>query len=283
MPKNLNLVKEWQSAHRAYRGFIYFGAVIAVLLVIIVILLRNIYSSPTEALFSEAVDSIIFETVLILAGAFLGSATLGFVFERYQKNFVEAGSDISKRFFEDGIVAVYESTHDPQLIQFVSAEIKSAKQEFYAIGMGLGHLVHNEMLLSDLALNLNKNDSFSVQILLGSADNQGVKARVEDEKKAHEVMNHAYDPSWVDRYKNEIESKINALVSDEAKARLKVASINTCPMVQVIKIDNLYFFSPYGTPNIRGPQSPWIVVEDIDTAKIASFLSKIIKYSGGLT
>ena len=283
MPKNPNIVKEWQSAHLAYKWFVYFGAVIAVLLVIIVVLLKNIYSSPTEALFSEAADTIIFEIVLLLAGAFLGSATLGFVFERYQKNFVEAGSDINKRFFEDGIVAVYESIHDPELIKFVSSEIKSSKHEFYAVGMGLGFLVHNEMLLSDLALNLNKKESFSVQILLGSSDNSGVNARVKDEKKAHDEVKHAYDDSWVDRYKNEIESKISALVSTEAKARLKVASIDTCPMIQVIKVDNLFFFSPYGTPNIRGSQSPWIVVEDIESAKIASFLSKIIKYCGTLT
>jgi hypothetical protein len=50
-------------------------------------------------------------------------------------------------------------------------------------------------------------------------------------------------------------------------------------MVSVIKIDNIYLFFPYGTPNVKGSHSPWIVIDgNADRSALVKFLKDIIQF-----
>ena len=50
-------------------------------------------------------------------------------------------------------------------------------------------------------------------------------------------------------------------------------------MVSVIKIDAIYLFFPYGTPNIKGSHSPWILIDgNAEGSAMVKFLKDIIKF-----
>ena len=50
-------------------------------------------------------------------------------------------------------------------------------------------------------------------------------------------------------------------------------------MISIFKIDDIYLFFSYGTPDIRGSQSPWIAIKGAsDQSEFAYFLKRNINF-----
>lgn len=279
MLDDTNLVDKWQYSQRIYRVFIYFGSIVSFLILITIIILKNVYGSATESLFTETTDSIVFEIGLLCSGAFFGSSVIGIIFDQYQKRFVQSETQIAKRFLTEGIIQVFKSASDPNLINFLLEKIANAKSEVIATGLGLGIFAHNRDILNAISSRLNEEDNFRVNIYLGSESNVGVANRIKEEKEAHARLGLNYDTKWISRYPAEIKGVLLRQVDPNARSRLKVEQVQTCPMISVIKIDNIFLFFPYGTPDIRGSQSPWLSIKgDSDRSEFAKFLRKVISF-----
>lgn len=279
MIDNKKLVEEWQYSQRLFRVFIYLGGIVAFIIIISLIVLKNLYADPTKSIFSETTDSILFEIGLLCSGAFFGSAVVGIMFDQYQQRFVQSETLIAKRFLKEGIIQVFKSANDPNLLEFLMEQVSSARSEIIAAGLGLGILAHNRDLLNNIASRLNDEDNFRVSIFLGSNDNAGVSNRINEEKVAHDKLGLNYDPSWVSRYPAEIKGVLLSQVNQSAHARLKVELADSCPMISAIKIDNIYLFFPYGTPDIRGSQSPWLAIKaDSEYSEFAKFLKRVFLF-----
>ena len=222
MYDNTDIVDDWRASQKLYRAFIRLGGSVAFLFILTIIILKNLYSSPTESMVSEVADAIIFEVGLLCAGAFLGSSLIGLIFDQYQTRFVKNENLIAKRFLEEGIIRVFKSANDPNLASFVLRLILSAKSEIIAAGLGLGLLAHNRDILNAISDRLNEEDNVKVSIFLGAADNVGVQNRIGEEKKIHLKLGLNYDDKWITRYPAEIESVLNRNVNEEAQARLRI-------------------------------------------------------------
>ncbi|WP_020586338.1 hypothetical protein [Desulfobacter curvatus] len=279
MHDNTELVDDWRASQKIYRAFVRVGGFVAFLLMLIIIVLKNLYSSPTESMISEVADAIIFELCLLCSGAFLASSLIGIIFDQYQTRFVQNENLIAKRFIEEGIIRVFKSANDPNLATFILRLIKSTKSEIIACGLGLGLLAHNRDILNAISNRLNEEDNVRVSIYFGSESNVGVQNRIKEEKECHLKLGINYDDQWVTRYPAEIESVLSRSVNNNALNRLKIKKTAVCPMLSVIKFDDIYLFFSYGTPDIRGSQSPWIAIKGTSTqSEFAHFLKRNIDY-----
>jgi hypothetical protein len=269
---------ELNSLHQ-YRTWAYWSAFVSFLVLVLFIVLRTLHHTKDLHLFSETVDTIIYETMIVASATFLATALIGIIYENFQTKIVHDDSLARERFIDEGILKVYKSSTDAKMLEFMLNEISSSKSEVIAVGLGLGILSHNYQLLDAIAERVNNVDNFRLKIFLGSANNNGVQNRIHEEKLVHDKNNLYYDDSWITIYRSEISSVLNKIIEGDCAHKLTIKEIDTCPMVSVIKIDNIYLFFPYGTPNVKGSHSPWIVIDgNADRSALVKFLKDIIQF-----
>jgi hypothetical protein len=257
----------------------YWSAVVSFLVLVLFIVLKTLHHTAQLTLFSEAIDTIIYETMIVSAGTFLATALIGIIYEKFQTKIVRDSTLVRERFVDEGILRVFKSAGDPKLLEFLQSEIGSSKSEVIAVGLGLGILAHNPQLLEAIAEKVNNIDNFRLKIFFGSSNNNGVKNRIQEEKTYHDNKNLNYDESWIQRYPSEMNGVLKSLINDNREHKFTIKEIDTCPMVSLIKIDNTFLFFPYGTPNIKGSRSPWIEVDgNADNSSMVKFLKDIIKF-----
>lgn len=277
--KKRNITKSQIDSLRQYRVWVYWSASLSIILLILFIILKTLYLPPNIALISESFDSILFEIMIVCSGAFFSTSLIGIIYEKFQTRIVHDDTLVRERFVDEGILKVYKSATDPNLLDYLLTEIINSKSEFIAIGLGLGILSHNPQLLHAISEKINKVSNYRIRVFLGSSKNEGVKNRIREEKLAHDKMQLNYDETWITRYFSEINSLLKSYVNKGFENKFQVKEIDTCPMISVLKIDDLYVFFPYGTPNIKGSQSPWILVDgEAENSSLVKYLKDIIAY-----
>lgn len=274
-----NIVKNEINSIHQYRTWAYWSAVVSFILLVLFIVLRTLKQTANLSLFSDSVDTIIYEIMIVSSGTFLATSLIGIIYEKFQTRIVRDASLVHERFVDEGILRIYKSAADPQLLEFLQNEIANSKSEVIAVGLGLGILAHNPEILETIAERVNNVDNFRLKIYYGSANNNGVKNRIQEEKLYHDKKNLNYDESWIQRYPSEMNGVLRNLIIDNREHKFTISEIDTCPMISIIKIDNTFLFFPYGTPNIKGSRSPWIEVDgNAHSSTMAKFLRDIIKF-----
>jgi len=264
---------------KRYLWFTYIGGAFFFVLLVTTIIVRVLYSDPSKALISETADAILFEILLITAGTGFGSTVVGVVIDQYQRRFGEYQEEVNRFIFQEGVSDVFRSAEDPRLIQYLLELIPDARSEMVFIGLGLGILSHNREILTAIGERLNAVQSLRVGIYLGSANNEGVKNRIHEEKAWHHENKINYDETWVTRYPAEIRSVLHRIVNGDSTDRLRVVIVDDCPMCTVMKVDDRFLFFAYGSPNIRGSQSPWIVFDGrAINSKWVRFLYDVVSF-----
>ncbi|MCE7062358.1 hypothetical protein [Dyadobacter sp. CY343] len=277
--KRQDITKSQIDSLRQYRVWVYWSAAVSFLILVLFAILKTLYASPVVSLVSESFDNILFEVMIACAGAAFSTALIGIIYEKFQTKIVHDDSLVRERFIEEGILRVFKSSTDSQLLEFMHAEIKASRSEVIAIGLGLGVLSHNYQLLEAIADKINSVDNFRLKIFLGSSENNGVINRIKEEKLTHDKNKLNYDESWIKRYPSEITGVLNGFISDKCKYKFVMKEIDSCPMLSVVKIDDIFLFFPYGTPNIKGSHSPWIVIDgSAEHSAMAKFLKNIVKF-----
>lgn len=272
-------LKELQIERKRYLGFIYIGGLFFFILLVGTISLKYIYSSPDKYLISSSLDAIVFESLIEISGTVFAAAIIGTIIDQYQRRIGESQDKFSAFIAEEGIVNVFKSANDPLLIQDLQYHVSNARSEIVFIGLGLGILSHNLDILENIGKRLNERKSLEVNIFIGNEKNQGVMNRIKEEKDWHLKNNLHYNETWVSRYPAEIRSAIYRTVNEKAKSRLKIIDLDDYPMATVVKIDEHFLFFMYGTPDIRGSQSPWVALDISNgSGELVRFLSSIVEY-----
>lgn len=272
-----------QIKRKRYLAFIYIGGVFFFLLLVVTIILKQLYIAPTQSLISEHVDAILFEVLVLISGAGFASSVIGTIIDQYQRRVGDSQVQLNRFIGNEGIVEVFKSASDPRLIQYIQSLISTATSEIFFSGLGLGLLAHNMDLLVAIGRRLEEKKNLEVNIFIGSHKNAGVQNRINEERDWHNKNGINYDPSWVTRYPAEIRSVLNHHLNDKTRSRLKIVDLEDCPMSTVIKIDDHFLLFIYGTPNVRGSQSPWLAIDRSNgNGEIVRFLSAIVNYYKGL-
>lgn len=279
MTSEMLLRGEAQIKRKRYLAFVYVGGVFFFLLLVVTIILKHLYSDPNESIISEVTDAILFEAFTVISGAGFASAVIGTIIDQYQRRVGESQVQLSRFIGSEGIVEVFRSATDPRLIQYVQSLILTANSEIFFVGLGLGLLSHNRELLNAIGDRLDAKKNLEVNIFIGKQTNPGVQNRINEEKEWHDKNGISYDPSWVTRYPNEISTVLQHRISEKSRNRLRIVDLDDCPMSTVVKIDDHFLFFVYGTPNIRGSQSPWIAIDKTNgNGEIVKFLNEIVNF-----
>jgi len=259
------------TTRRRFRLVLYLGLPAITSVTILAVILKQIYNSPTSALTTEGLDAVVFESVIVLGGALIGALAVAALFDAYQARYAEQSDSLSQTFMREGITAVYRDANDPRLLSALEDAIHTAHDEIFAVGLGLGILHNNRGILVAIAERVNATSNLKVLILTGARSNDGVRARIEEETSWHSAKGINYDPNWVVNFPAEIRSVITVLTDAPKRSRVRVLDASFLPMIGLLKIDERYFYFPYGSPDVRGSESPWIEFVD-DAAQNGYYL-----------
>lgn len=258
---------------------IYWTASLSFIILVLGIVLKSIYFVENKYIISKSADSILFELTILVSGSFFTSSLIGVVYEKYQSRIVKDDTLLRRRFVDEGIMRVYESATDPELISFLLNEIKNSKSEVVAVGMGLGILAHNPKIVQAISEKCIKEQNYRFKVVLGDPNNDGVKNRIKEEKETLTLKGLNYDETWVNRYPSEIKGLLKNYIPRERNKSYSILCSPTCPLISAIKIDNNYLYFSYGTPDIKGSQSPWILVNgETENGALSNFLRRIFVY-----
>jgi len=272
-------VKSQIESLKKYRSLIYWTGSLSLIILIVSVIFRQVYSSETKALITEGADSVLFEFLIITSGAFFSSSLIGIIFERFQTRVVHDDTFLRERFIDEGIMRVFSSATDPELLSFIFNEIDKSRSEVLAFGMGLPILSHNPNIIHAIANKCMKETNFRFIAYIGDPNNNGIKNRISEEKSAFQINELNYDETWVSRYSSEIKSLFNSYIHDKYKNSYEVKVLKACPSITAIKIDNVFLYFSYGTPNMKGSQSPWILVDgEAENSALAKFIRSNFEY-----
>lgn len=272
-------VRSRKRDRRRFLLFMYLSGSFFLVAVIVAISLRGVFNAASgDHLFTAVADAIVFEVAIAVGGAGFGSCVIGVLLDYYQRSFGERNEAFDAMVRHEGISDCFLSASDPRLIQFLMERIGNAKQEIACVGLGLGILSHNRNILSLIAARLNTTRSLSTWIFYGADKNPGVLNRTNEEAEWHRENGFNYDATWVSRYPAEISSVLNAQVVAGARNRLHIDAVAAAPTLTLIKIDEAYLFFAYGTPNIRGSESPWLLFDGVKSGNFVRFFENILDY-----
>lgn len=180
---------------------------------------------------------------------------------------------------KEGIRAVYTSDYDPQFTTEMLRRIRSAKSQIVMVGMGLSFLKGNTEMISAIASRLQERPSLTVEIYYGNPKNKGIKNRVEEEHLYSAKSNRSYNRAWPTEHLDSILKAFQNEVHPRDYERFSIKYADCLPMITIVQIDEVFFWYPYGSPNIRGKESPWMLVENRNSqGAICQFLENNIKY-----
>lgn len=260
----------------------FYGSILTISSIILLtaFLLKALFADPQTHLFSEVLDGIIFETFAFVGATIAGAALVALIVDHHQQKLGDENDFLKMVVQTEGILNVFQDANDPQLSLRITEAIESAHKNFFAFGLGLGVLFNNRRLLQVLADRLNDTPGMRATILTARSDNPGVQNRVSEEHRWHKNSKINYNINWANTYHEEIKSSIFSWLTDGAKTRTQVNTFNTCFMFGAIVIDDVAFVFPYGSPDIRGSESPWyeLVYRENEEGYLAKFIRRSVRY-----
>lgn len=259
--------------HR-YVTFLYGGGCFFLLLLIGTVALRVLYSAPNMVLVSETFDEILFEIAIPIGETGFGSMVIGIIIDQYQRRFGEDEESLKRFIAEEGIVDVFGSATDSRFVEYITHLVEQARVEITFVGLGLSVLRNNRDLTYTICHRANRVKSLRVSILLGDPNNAGVANRLAEEKDWHQNQNIFYPDTWPTEYFGSISAILSTELTEEAKTRVHLLRLDTCPMLTAAKVDDQLLFFMYGAPNMRGGDSPWVAIDGkAKDGKLVGFLN----------
>lgn len=221
------------------------------------------------------------QTTLIATGIALATTALAttlvtLLVGQYQERMTEM-EQLRRRISEDeGVIGTYSSDSDPLFAAFLMNIVTSAQDEIRAVGLGLGVLAHNPPILDAIASRVKSRKHLVVKIQHGAANNPGVLARVAEEADWNRSHSYEYDQNWLTRYPNTIRDRLRMQLSEEQMQRVFVGPCWFMPMIMAILVDETLLISLYGTPGMRGSETPWIAINRrAPHGQFAAFIDRV--------
>ncbi len=261
----------FRKEQRRFRAFLVLVGVAATCIVVASLVVREVTTAPDGPFITRSADPVLFEVLLIFGGTALGSALVGILLDEYQKRFGERAGEYEAVLRREGIVGVYPSSEDPDLLLAIERAMAGARSQVVGVGLGLSVLV-NRKLLGRLANRLQEEPNLKVDVVLGSPDNAGVVNRITEESTWHTAMGVPYNNDWVREFPDEIRSVLLMHAGAENQDRISVTTTESCPFLGLLRFDDRLFVFPYGAPSMRGgSESPWI---ELDRSETGGYLNR---------
>lgn len=181
----------------------------------------------------------------------------------------------------EGLRTVFTSDYDPAFGADLLSRVSSAAKSVILAGMGLSFLKGNTELIGAIVTALQTSPQLSVEIYYGDPLNPGIRNRVREEARESARQGTAYTKTWPKDHSDSILKALRSKLRAADYARLSFRLTDCLPMVSIIRVDDAFVWYPYGTPNIRGKQSPWILMERTGTATtppLIRFLEESLSY-----
>lgn len=153
-----------------------------------------------------------------------------------------------------GFRAVYREDDDPEYRKMLSGLIEKANETIIFAGIGLNILHHHAQLLDEIVHRADSNAGLRVKFLVADHRNKTLHARQREEiagLQKDEVF--VYDVDW---FKSQA-ATLNRVSKTAKKGNVSFGQLNCLPMLSIVKVDNDYFFAPYGWGQ-SGRRSPRI-------------------------
>ena len=182
----------------------------------------------------------------------------------------------SARNTED--IQIFSSNDDPLFIKELYEMMSKAENSIAFFGLGHSLLKKNTEIVRRLSKAIYNNPSLTIEIYYCDPHNQGLTNRVEEEYTARKGNKRTYRKEWPTVYLESIINKIRNEVHPNCLDRFSLYLTQFMSFFYLIRIDNMYFLSPYGSPNLIGPESPWLVFEKEKNKIISNFLDECTNY-----
>jgi len=161
-----------------------------------------------------------------------------------------------------GIIDSFKDNYTDFMDRFRN-HARAATQEIIGIGLGLSFLAaHHHENCDAIRERIRDVPDLQVRILLADKSNPGLRQRYDEEHDANSVEGKVgYEDDWPARFPRDIKRELTRDLSAKDRKRVNVGTLDFLPMIMLIKVDDTYFFSPYGSPVQLGWMSPWLVFQ----------------------
>lgn len=203
----------------------------------------------------------------------LGTAILAAFSIGIMQSYYRAQAEYSQKSVLDmvgltGYSGIYEEDDDPKYRELLSNLIEDSSESMVFAGIGVSILHHCPRLLDEIVDRARNKPKLTIQILLGDYRNEAVICRQEEERAVvEEGHTYIYDTEWLKSHTD----KLNSIAQRAKNKNISCSQLNCCPMLSIIRIDNHYFFAPYGCAR-SGGRSPRIHFEK------SGMRSRIVKF-----
>jgi len=161
----------------------------------------------------------------------------------------------------EGIRGVFSSDFDPGFSQALLSRMGKAQRQVVMVGMGLSFLKGNTELVAAAAAAVRKQPTLTLSIICGDPAYNSILSRVREEEAESKRAKKAYNIHWPQDHLESILKSFRHVLLREEYARVSISTADCLPTMSIVRIDNTFFWYCYGTPNIRGKESPWILLE----------------------
>ena len=127
--------------------------------------------------------------------------------------------------------------------------------------------------------SVRSHPTLTVDIFYGDPNSRGIRNRALEEEEASKFENREYRKSWTNDHLHSLQKELQNQLRRDDHRRVNLCLSPFLPMITVIRTDNSYLWYPYGTPNLRGKESPWILVDGANNdSSLVRFLEANIGY-----
>jgi hypothetical protein len=166
---------------------------------------------------------------------------------------------------ELGLFGIYDGDRDRAFESALRAAIKSSKDTIVFIGWGLAFIAaQNRPLIDFLKQQVRDYDQLKVYILMPTPDHPGLVKRIEEEEKAQRDT--GILGGWPTTFWNFLSRELQRDLNPNEMSRIVLRRLPYLPTATILKLDERFFFRPYGPPNQGGWASPWLEIKSSRSA-----------------
>ncbi len=158
-----------------------------------------------------------------------------------------------------GVCGLYEG--DTRDFENSLLEAISRSQEIIVfIGWGLAFIAaQNRTLTNALKDHLRAAPKLVAKILMADPAHPGLIARLQEEERVQKEV--GIINNWPATFYDFLQRELPGGLTADERRRLCVYRLSYMPTAMVLKLDDRFFFRPYGPPNQGGWASPWLEID----------------------
>ena len=227
----------------------------------------------------DSIDFLLFELLKLLGGAALVAGTVGVLQEKIERE-KEDLTLIGRGLLQSGMRRVYFSGESREFMQRIDDLIERAQYEIIAIGLGNSYLAHSDRLLRSIRERAIHRTSLQVQILFADPRSPALRERIREETVGKAVAKHFVERGWEFTFFDKVFEELKTNVEISTAERVRVERLPFFVMSAILRIDDIAFIQPYGTPNQPGGKCPWIEVDMRNSeGSLSAFIDTYIRAS----